>query len=180
MFLGTFVQPKIYEELPILFFLCPHEANFWSLFLNKMGSILIDYISVRSDIYIYSNYFMFAVITSVTKNFSFPVICTFRYLRHLFLFFSFLFSSLLTWVFLIYISIVIPFPSFRANIPLNLPLPFYMCVPLPILPHYCPSPNNHVTGGLVLAGPRASPSTDALTRLFIVTYAVGSPGSVHV
>jgi len=33
------------------------------------------------------------------------------------------FSSLLTWVFLIYISIVIPFPGFQANIPLTPPLP---------------------------------------------------------
>jgi len=32
------------------------------------------------------------------------------------------------------------------------------------------------TGGSVLAGPKASPSTGALTRLFIVTYEVGAQG----
>jgi len=56
-----------------------------------------------------------------------------------FFFFSFFFSSLLTWVFLIYISIVIPFPGFRANVPQPLPLPFYIGVPLPILPPLLPS-----------------------------------------
>jgi len=47
------------------------------------------------------------------------------------LFFS---PSWLTWVFLIYISIVIPFPGFWTNIPLTPLLPFYMSFPLPILP----------------------------------------------
>jgi len=42
----------------------------------------------------------------------------------------FFFPSLLTWVFLIYISIVIPLPSFWANIPLTPPSPLlYGCSP---------------------------------------------------
>jgi len=46
--------------------------------------------------------------------------------------------------------------------------------PSPPSPHYRPPHNNHVHWGSVLAGPRASPSTGALTRLFIATYAVGA------
>jgi len=44
---------------------------------------------------------------------------------------SFLFLFLLTWVFLIYISSVIPFPGFRANIPLPPPLPYGCSPPKP-------------------------------------------------
>jgi len=36
----------------------------------------------------------------------------------------------------------------------------------------CPLPKKPVTGVPALAEPRASPSTGALTRLFIATYAV--------
>jgi len=87
------------------------------------------------------------------------------------------FFFLLTWVFLIYISSVIPFPSFRANIPLIPPPPLlYGCS----LPHPPPiaalSPTIQFTGGSVLAGPRASPSTGALTRIFITTYEVRVQG----
>jgi len=46
-----------------------------------------------------------------------------------------------------------------------------MGVPLPTLP-----PTIMITGGSVLAGPRASPSTGALARLFIATYEVGAQG----
>jgi len=54
--------------------------------------------------------------------------------------FLFLLLLLLTWVFLIYISSVIPFPGFRANIPLTPPLPFLMGVPLSMLPPLLHSP----------------------------------------
>jgi len=74
-------------------------------------------------------------------------------------------------VFLIYISIVIPFPSFQTNIS-----PSRWVFPSPHSPHYCPPPNNTVHWGPALAGPRASPSNGALTRLFIATYAVGAQG----
>jgi len=43
--------------------------------------------------------------------------------------------------------------------------------PITILPPTIP-----FTGGSVLAGPMASPSSGALTRLFIATYAVGAQG----
>jgi len=93
----------------------------------------------------------------------------FNYVHH--------FLSLLTWVFLIYILIVIPLPGFRANIPLHPTPPLvYRCSP----PHP-PSitallPTITFTGGSVLAGPRASPSTGDLTRIFIATYEVGAQG----
>jgi len=68
------------------------------------------------------------------------------------------FLSLLTWVFLIYISIVIPFPGFQANIPLPLPLPLYMGVPLIILPPLPPAPpNNHVHWGFSLGRTKGFP-----------------------
>jgi len=51
-----------------------------------------------------------------------------------------------------------------------------MDVPLPILPQLPPPPTIKITGGSVLAGPTASPSIGALTRLFIATYEVGAPG----
>jgi len=52
-----------------------------------------------------------------------------------------------------------------------------MGVPLTILPSLWPSPPTITfTGDLALAGPRASPSTGALTRLFTATYAVGAQG----
>jgi len=70
--------------------------------------------------------------------------------------YSFFPPSLLTWVFLIYISIVIPFPGFRANIPLTSPPPLlYGCSP-PILPHYCPPCNNHVHWGFSLGRTKGS------------------------
>jgi len=67
-----------------------------------------------------------------------------------------------------------PFPVCRPTSPLPLSLPFYMGVPLPILHPLPPSPQeSRSLGGPALAGPRASPSTGALTRLFIAIYAVG-------
>jgi len=48
--------------------------------------------------------------------------------------------------------------------------------PSPSFPHYHPPPNNHVHLGFSLGGPRASPSTGALTRIFIATYEVGAQG----
>jgi len=85
------------------------------------------------------------------------------------------FSSLLNWIFLIYIWIVIPFPCFQANI---------LLTPSPSLLYECSPPHPSCitalpktitfTGGSVFAGQRASPSTGALTRLFIATYAVGA------
>jgi len=89
----------------------------------------------------------------------------------------FLSQSLLTWVFLIYISIVIPFPSFWANIPLTSPTPLlYGCSPPHLPPITALSPTITLTGGSVLARPRTSSSTGALTRLFIATYVVGAQG----
>jgi len=87
------------------------------------------------------------------------------------------FSSLLTWVFLIYISIVIPFPDFWAHIPLA-PAPpvLYRCSPPHLPPITALAPPIKFTGGSVLAGPRASTSTGAFTRLFIPTYGVGAQG----
>jgi len=86
---------------------------------------------------------------------------------------SFFSPSLLNWLFLIYISNVIPFPSFQANIPLTPLTPLlFGCSPSHPPPHYCPPPTIPFTGGPALTGPRASsPSTGANTRLFIATYA---------
>jgi len=50
------------------------------------------------------------------------------------------FLPLLTWVFLMYIPIVIPFPDFQANIPLTPPPSLYIGVPLPNLPTLPPCP----------------------------------------
>jgi len=85
-----------------------------------------------------------------------------------FLFFS---PSLLNWVFLIYISIVITFLGFQANIPLT-PLPFSMGVPLLNPPPITTLPPTiPFTGGSVLAGPRAS-------LLFLVGAALPAPWEV--
>jgi len=54
------------------------------------------------------------------------------------------------------------------------PSPSIWVFPSPSSSHYCPPPTILFIGGSVLAGPRASPSTGALTRLFIATYAVGA------
>jgi len=109
----------------------------------------------------------------------------------LFIYFLF-FSSLLASVFLIYISFSFIFinlsisylhfncyspSSFQANIPLPPPPPLpYGCFP----PHPPPittlPPTITFTGGSVLEGPRASPSTGALTRIFIATYEVRVQG----
>jgi len=87
------------------------------------------------------------------------------------------FLSLLTGVFLIYISIAIPFPSFWANIPLTpAPPPLYCCSPPHPPPIVALPPTITLTGVSVLAEPRASPSTGALTRRFIATYKVGAQG----
>jgi len=48
--------------------------------------------------------------------------------------------------------------------------------PSPSYPITALPPTITFTGGSVLAGPRASPSTGSLTRLFIVTYEVGVQG----
>jgi len=89
-----------------------------------------------------------------------------------FMHWGFIFFSL-TWVFLIYISNVIPFPSFWANIPLILPPPLpYGCSPPHPPPIAALHPTIMFTADSVLAGPRASPSTGALTRIFIATYEV--------
>jgi len=82
-----------------------------------------------------------------------------RYFLYLYFFFCVVFfpPSLLNWVFLIYISIVIPCPGFQANIPQPLPFPFYMGVPLPILPQLPPSPNNHVHWGFSLSRTQGFP-----------------------
>jgi len=69
------------------------------------------------------------------------------------------------------------FPGFQANVPLTSSPPLlYGCSP----PHPPPittlSPIITFAGGSVLAGPRASPSTGALTRLFMATYEVGAQG----
>jgi len=105
------------------------------------------------------------------------IISLFKHPRWYFLFLFLFFLSLLTWVFLLYISIVIPFPGFRANIPLAPPPPLvYGCSP-PHPPPITDFPTTITfTGGSVLAGPRASPSTGALTRLFIATHEVGAQG----
>jgi len=60
--------------------------------------------------------------------------------------FSPLFFFLLTWVFLIYISSVIPFPGFRANIPLSPPL-LYLCSP-PHPPHIATLPQQSSSLGV--------------------------------
>jgi len=57
---------------------------------------------------------------------------------------TFFSPSLLNWVFLIYISNVIPFPGFQANIPQPLPSPSMHVFPSPSSPHYCPPPNNPI------------------------------------
>jgi len=76
--------------------------------------------------------------------------------------------SLLNWVFLIYISNVIPFPKGRGK--------GYGYSPTQPPPITALPPRIPFTGVPAFAGPRASPSTGALTRLFIVTYAVGAQG----
>jgi len=87
------------------------------------------------------------------------------------------FPPLLNWVFLIYISNVITFIGFRANIPLAPPPPIlYGYSPASPPPITALSPRILFTRGPALAGPRASPSTGALTGLFIATYAVGAQG----
>jgi len=76
-----------------------------------------------------------------------------------------------------YILSVIPFPCFQAKVPLT-PLPplLYGCSP----PHPPPiatlPPTIMFTGGSLFAGPRASPSTGDLTRIFIATYEVRVQG----
>jgi len=87
--------------------------------------------------------------------------------------FLFCFSSLLTWVFLIYISIVIPFPGLPGQ---HFPNPSPSPSPLHPPPITALPPTITFTGVSVLAGPRASPSTGALTRLFIATYEVAAQG----
>jgi len=72
-----------------------------------------------------------------------------------------------------YISSVIPFPGFWANITLIPPLPLlYACSP----PHPPPiaafPPTITFTVGSVIAEPKSSPSTGYLTRIFIATYEV--------
>jgi len=62
----------------------------------------------------------------------------------------------------------------------HLPTPppplLYSCSPPHPPPITALPPTIMFTGGSVLAGPRASPSTGALTRLFIATYDVGAQG----
>jgi len=72
--------------------------------------------------------------------------------------------------FFIYISNVITFPGFLSVSPDPLPLPHMG------IPHIHPLYYTHIpcTGGPTLAGPRASPSTGAPTRLFSATYAIGA------
>jgi len=61
--------------------------------------------------------------------------------------------------------------------PLTLPPPLiYGCYPAHPPPITALPARIPFTGGPALAGPRASPSTGALTRLFIATYAVGAQG----
>jgi len=85
---------------------------------------------------------IFSLKSNVVKNFQFHF---------------FFFSSLLTWVFLIYISIVILLPGFWANIPLIPPAPLLYGLLLPILPHYYPPPNDHVHWGFSLGRTQGFP-----------------------
>jgi len=101
-------------------------------------------------------------------------VCLFCFL-FLFLFlFCFLFLFLF---FLIFINLSISYIHFdcysRSWFPGQHPPPLLYGLPRPntTLP-----PTITFTGGSVLAGPRASPSTGALTRLFIATYEVGAQG----
>jgi len=101
------------------------------------------------------------------------ICCNLLWPTHIYILF---FLSLLTWIFLIYILIVIPFPSFQANIPLTSLTPSLWGFPPHPPPITALSPNITFTGASVLAGPRASPSTGALPRLLISTYEDGAQG----
>jgi len=59
---------------------------------------------------------------------------------------SFFLPFLLNWVFLIYISNIIPLSGFLSISPLTPPLPFYIVVPLPIHPPLL-TPNNPLHWG---------------------------------
>jgi len=101
-----------------------------------------------------------------------------HFLAFLFLFF-FLFSPIFINMSISYLHFNCYSPSqFHGQHPPNpSPSPYVWVFPSPSSPHYLPPPSTIMfTGGSVLAGSRASPSTDALTRLFIATYEVGAQG----
>jgi len=84
-------------------------------------------------------------------------------------------------VFLIYISIVIPLPAFRANITLNPPSPLlYVCSTPHLSPITALPPIIMFTGVSVLAGPRASPSTGDLLFFKFREYFISFRNQTHV